>query len=221
MAIRGRERPFLEVLTELREEDPLVSAAIWDESYQAGDLVAEPDVLDAMLYTVVKGRVQLLGPGPRSRQIALATLGPGSLLGGGLLTGAANTRTRLLALSDCTLWVMPGTTARVLVERYPILAWGMLLTFGERLSQVEARMESLAYQRLPSQLAILLLELANGAPSVRGISHQGLACMLGTYRETVSAVLRKLKDAGMVSLGYREIELTDLTTLHVLAESGG
>jgi CRP/FNR family transcriptional regulator, cyclic AMP receptor protein len=220
MVTRGRQRSFLQVLVELREEDPLVAAAIQVEPYGAGHLIAEPDLLDSMLYTVVKGRIQLLCAGPKGRQIAFATLGAGSLFGGGLQAGGTGTPLRAMALTDCTLWVMRGARARALVPSYPVLTWGMLLTVGERLSQVEVRMESLAYRRLPAQLATLLIELANGTRCVRGISHQSMAYMLGTYRETVSAVLRKFKDAGLVSLGYREIELTDLATLQVVAECG-
>ena len=197
----------------------MLAEAIQVAPYQAGRLIAEPDVLDTMLYAVVKGRIQLLRSGPKGRQIALATLGPGSLFGGGLLERCPYAAMRATALTDCTLWVMSGPRARALVQSYPVLTWGMLLTVGERLSQVETRLEGLAYRRLPAQLAALLLDLSNGSRFVRGISHQGLAYMLGTYRETVSAALRQFKDAGLVSLGYRLIELTDMASLRGLAES--
>ncbi len=103
--------------------------------------------------------------------------------------------------------------------RYPVLSWGMLQTVGERLVQVENRMEEVAYKRLPERLAGLLLELSNGGRAIRGTSHQALADMLGTYRETISAILRGFKDAGLVELGYRKIELRDVRGLQAAAGS--
>jgi CRP/FNR family transcriptional regulator, cyclic AMP receptor protein len=220
MVTRARQRSFLQLLAELREEDPLIADAIEVEPYDAGRVIAEPALLDTMLYTVAKGRVQLMRTGPKGRQIAMATLGAGSVFGGALLAGCAGAPMRAVALTNCTLWAMRGPRACALAESHPVLTWGMLLTVGDRLSQVETRLEGFAYRRLPAQLAALLLELANGTRFVRGISHQGLAYMLGTYRETVSAVLRRFKDAGLVDLGYRNIELTDAASLRVVAESG-
>ena len=43
--------------------------------------------------------------------------------------------------------------------------------------------------------------------------------MLGTYRETVSAILRRFKAAGLVKLGYRKIELCDVGGLRAAAGS--
>ncbi|MCB0228263.1 MAG: winged helix-turn-helix domain-containing protein, partial [Anaerolineae bacterium] len=48
-------------------------------------------------------------------------------------------------------------------------------------------------------------------------SHQSLADMLGTYRETVSTILRGFKADGMVELGYRRISVTDPAALRALA----
>ncbi|MGH7792640.1 MAG: helix-turn-helix domain-containing protein, partial [Thermodesulfobacteriota bacterium] len=52
---------------------------------------------------------------------------------------------------------------------------------------------------------------------IRGVSHQSLADHLGTYRETVSAILRDFKRQGLVELGYRRIHLMDLETLQDIA----
>jgi CRP-like cAMP-binding protein len=107
-----------------------------------------------------------------------------------------------------------------MTERYPIIGWGMLQTFGRRLRQVEDRLEEVAYKKLPQRLAKLLLDLSNNndRTAIR-TSHQSLADMLGTYRETVSTILRGFKADGMVELGYRRIYVTDPDALQALARS--
>ena len=122
-------------------------------------------------------------------------------------------------MSDCTVWILPRADARLMTERYPILGWGLLQTFGKRLMQVESHLEDVAYKKLPERLAALLLELAEKNDTITGTSHQALADRLGTYRETVSAILRTFKREGWVDLGYRRIRLLDVAALEVAANS--
>lgn len=217
MVHRGKQRSVPEILIELREDDNEFRQAIVAQSFRAGQVVAEPEGLGRNLYTLMKGRVQLIREGPNGRRLALATLGPGSMFGEGALLGASDPCVKAVALTDCVVWMVPQPQAHALAMRYPVLSWGLLQTVGQRLVQVENRMEEVAYKRLPERLAGLLLELANGGRAIRGTSHQALADMLGTYRETISAILRSFKDDGLVELGYRKIELRDPRGLKLAA----
>ena len=142
---------------------------------------------------------------------------PAPCLARSRLLGSAEPGVKAVALTDCIVWMVPQPQAQALALRYPVLSWGLLQTIGQRLAQVENRMEEVAYKRLPERLAGLLLELANGGRAIRGTSHQSLADMLGTYRETISAILRGFKDDGLVELGYRKIELRDVPGLRMAA----
>jgi CRP/FNR family cyclic AMP-dependent transcriptional regulator len=217
MAPRGKQKSVPEVLIELREDDPEFKQTIVAHSFRAGQTVAEPENLSRNLFTMMKGRVQLIREGPNGRRLAMASLGPGAIFGEGALVGATDPCVKAVALTDCVIWMVPAPQAEALAFRYPILSWGLLQTVGQRLAQVENRMEEVAYRRLPERLAGLLLELANGGSLIRGTSHQSLADMLGTYRETISAILRGFKDDGLVDLGYRKIELRDPRGLKMAA----
>lgn len=217
MAFRSKQKSVAEALIELREDDVEFKKALVAHSFRAGQTVAEPDVLSRNLFTLMKGRVQLIREGANGRRLAIATLGPGAVFGEGALLGAVDWRVKAIALTDCIVWMVPAPQAEALAFRHPILSWGLLQTVGQRLAQVENHMEAVAYKRLPERLAALLLELANGGRQIRGTSHQSLADMLGTYRETISAILRSFKDEGLVELGYRKIELRDLAGLRMAA----
>jgi CRP/FNR family transcriptional regulator, cyclic AMP receptor protein len=219
MVYRGRQRSLPEILIELREDDAEFKQNICAQAFRSGQTVAEPDQLSQSLFTLMKGRVQLIREGPNGRRLAIATLNPGAMFGEGALLGDGDPTVKAVALTDCIVWMVPAPQAQELVLRYPVLSWGMLQTVGERLAQVENRMEEVAYKRLPERLASLLLELSNGGRFIKGTSHQALADMLGTYRETISAILRGFKDAGLVELGYRKIELRDLRGLKEAAGS--
>ncbi len=217
MVYRGKQRSVPEILIDLREDDPEFKQSLVAQSFRAGQVVAEPEALGRNLYTLMKGRVQLIREGPNGRRLAIATLGPGAMFGEGALLGGVDPSVKAVALTDCVAWMVPQLQAQTLALRYPVLSWGLLQTVGQRLAQVENRMEEVAYKRLPERLAGLLLELANGGKAIRGTSHQALADMLGTYRETISAILRGFKDDGLVELGYRKIELRDVRGLRMAA----
>ena len=219
MMYKGRRKTMPEILIELRKENSELRQAISARSFREGETVAGPDLLDRNLFTLVNGRVQLMRVGANGRRLAIATLGPGAMFGEGALLAGEDHFVRAVALTDCVVWVMPASQAQGLALRYPALSWGLLQMVGERLTQVEDRLEEVAYKRLPARLAGMLLELADGGHIVRGTSHQALADMLGTYRETISAILRNFKENGWVKLGYRRIELCDLPGLQ-LAASG-
>jgi CRP/FNR family transcriptional regulator, cyclic AMP receptor protein len=217
MVYHNKHKSVPEMLIELREDDTDFKQAITAHSFRAGQVLAEPHVLGRNLFTLMKGRAQLIREGPNGRRLAIATLGPGSMFGEGALLGATDPAVKAMALTDCVVWMVPAPQAQALALRYPLLSWGLLQTVGQRLAQVENRMEEVAYKRLPQRLAGLLLELSNGGRAIRGASHQALADMLGTYRETISAILRSFKDDGLVELGYRKIELRDVSGLRLAA----
>jgi CRP-like cAMP-binding protein len=54
--------------------------------------------------------------------------------------------------------------------------------------------------------------------TVHGLSHQELAERLGTYRETVSQVLGRFRDEGLVAVSPRQIELLDTEGVRAYAD---
>jgi CRP/FNR family cyclic AMP-dependent transcriptional regulator len=91
---------------------------------------------------------------------------------------------------------------------------------GQRVVEAENRLEQMAYSTIASRLAGLLLELGEDDPQdlVR-VTHQELADMLGTWRETISKTLQEFRRRGMVASGRRQLTLLDKEALQL--EAGG
>lgn len=221
MSATKRKTPLSQLIATATESDVDFQKAIVTRTYRTGDVIATPDDLASKVFILMNGRAQLVCQNKEGRRMMLSRLGPGAIFGdGAMITRDTAQATFAEALEETTIWVLPETAARTMTERYPIIGWGMLQTFGRRLRQVEDRLEEVAYKKLPQRLAKLLLDLSNS--SERGAirtSHQSLADMLGTYRETVSTILRGFKADGMVELGYRRIYVTDASALQALAGS--
>ncbi len=207
-----------QTLLDLSNDDPLFHRHMRIRSYRRGEIVADAESLQRQMFVLMKGSVYLVCTNNEGRRLVIATLEAGAVFGEGALTNPGEPNVFAEAAEDVTAWSIPATEARNMTIQYPILGWGMLQTYGRRLQQVENSLEDVAYKKLPERLASLLVELGEeNQGSIQGVSHQALADRLGTYRETVSAILRDFKRQALVTLGYRRIEIIDNETLKEIA----
>ncbi|MEZ4768373.1 MAG: Crp/Fnr family transcriptional regulator [Caldilineales bacterium] len=215
-----RKTPLSQLIANMTDGDNDFQNAVITRTIRAGETIATAEELGSKLFILMNGRAQLVTQNKEGRRMMMSKLGPGSIFGdGAMFNQEASSPVFAEALDDCTIWMLPETSARTMTERYPIIGWGMLQTFGRRLRQVEDRLEDVAYKKLPQRLAKLLLDLSSSDQAPIRTSHQSLADMLGTYRETVSTILRGFKADGMVELGYRRISVTDPVALRQLAST--
>jgi CRP/FNR family transcriptional regulator, cyclic AMP receptor protein len=202
----------------LKEEDPIFSNAIRAQHYERGQLVATADDLSKQMYVLMNGKVNMVCTNNEGRRLVIATLEAGAVFGEGAFDNPGGPNVFVEAVDQVSVWMVQAGEARNLTMQYPILGWGLLQTYGARLFQVENSLENVAYKKLPERLAALLIELADQETEmIKGVSHQSLADHLGTYRETVSAILRDFKRQGLVELGYRRISLIDTEILRDIA----
>ncbi len=85
--------------------------------------------------------------------------------------------------------------------------------FADRLADLMALTEAVAFQRLDQRLAHALL----GRGGTVTATHQQLADELGTVREIVSRLLSRFERAGWVRLGRERVDLLDAAALRALA----
>lgn len=87
--------------------------------------------------------------------------------------------------------------------------------FADRLADLMALTEAVAFQRLDQRLASLLL--GHGSSIHR--THQQLADELGTVREIVSRLLARFERNGWVRLGRERVDLLDPAALRAAAQA--
>lgn len=118
--------------------------------------------------------------------------------------GVTTRPTRLVVLSP------PGFDAWCTHEAFRRYVFGI---FAERLADLMALVEAVAFQRLDQRLAAALL----GHGAVVQASHQALADQLGTVREIVTRLLRQFERAGWIRVTRERTELLDAVALRKLA----
>ncbi len=189
-------------------------------SYRAGETVCEAEEMGRSVFLVASGRVQLYRTTRDGRRFVSATLGPGSMFGEDSLLGGEGPNTHAVALEPCTIWVMPQKQALEISSTDAMFGFGLMQAMGQRLMEAENRLEQMAYSTIASRLAALLLELGDNEPSnIVHATHQELADMLGTWRETVSKTLQDFRRRGWVASGRRRLTILNKEALQLEAGS--
>lgn len=166
---------------------------------------------------VLAGCVRVARGAPNGRSLELYRVTPGELcvvstsclFGSHPLTahGETTEATELVVLSPA------GFERWAAFEPFRRYVFGI---FADRLADLMALAEAVAFQRLDQRLAAALL----GHGGTLKLTHQALADELGTAREIVTRLLRRFEQQGWVRLGRERIELHDPAALRVLAAGG-
>ncbi|RME80221.1 MAG: Crp/Fnr family transcriptional regulator [Caldilineae bacterium] len=174
-----------------------------------------------ILYLVNSGRVQLYRISSEGKKLVLATLGGGAMFGEDVMWGEGRYHSEAQALTDCTLFLIHRHDLRRIIYRYPQIGWELLRVTHDRLKETESRLEEMAFKSVTSRVAATLLRQANGSGDEVRLTHQDLAEMTGTYRETTTLVLNELKSHGLIRLGRRRIRILNYEGLKSVAERAG
>ena len=208
------ERNVTRIFDRLVEQNKQVGESLIVRSFDAGETVCEAGEMARSLFLVASGRVQLYRTTRDGRRFVIATLGPGSMFGEESLLGGQGPNTSAVALEPCTIWEMPSQRAMEISSTDALFGFGLMQAMGQRVLEAENQLERMAYSTVSARLAALLLELGQDSPGyVIHVTHQELADMLGTWRETVSKTLQEFRRRGLIASGRRQLTLLDIEGL--------
>jgi CRP/FNR family transcriptional regulator, cyclic AMP receptor protein len=165
------------------------------------------------IYLLKSGRVKLYMLSEEGREITLAIMDPGDVFGETALVNPAARQVFAEALDDATVAVMGLADFEALVRGHPDVALKVTQAIGQQLIRTQRQVESLAFADVSTRLARFLLdqlsergEPRNGAGARRlplALTHQEMANLLGTTRETLTSTLNRFVDAGVVAVESR------------------
>lgn len=193
----------------------------------AGTIFYAPDDATEVLFILKMGRVRLYHLSPDGKALTTAILESGTIFGEMALLGQGLAGSYAEAMTPCVLCLMSREDVKTLLLGDPRIALRIVEVLGQRLIEAERRLSDFAFKSLPERLAALLLRLAqeprprlwgSGYLEVR-YTHEQLAEMVGTYRETVTKILNEFRAAGWVDLRRGRIVILDCAALAAIADA--
>jgi CRP-like cAMP-binding protein len=165
------------------------------------------------VFVLAAGRVKICHGTPDGKQSILAFIDPGELFGELAIFDSGLRDEYAETLEPSTVILIPGDAMQRLLLDHPVVSMNLTRIMGLRRKRIERRLKNLLYLSNRDRLTHLLLELAEryGATVPEGVrlriklSHQDLANVIGSTRETVTVVLGELQSEGLIAVGRRKI----------------
>ncbi len=191
---------------ELRE----VAHAAMMTTCPPGRIFYSPNERGEVLFILKKGHVQLYRMSDEGRKLVIATLGPGTIFGEMALTGLGMYDAFAEATEEALICILNRRDLEKLLVSQPKITVRLLDVMAKRLRETEDRLEQTLFHDVSSRLAALLLRLRNETGSdLIEMTHEELAEHLGVYRETVTAALNTLRKEDLISIGRKQVQLTN------------
>ncbi len=181
----------------------------------SGTVVAAAGTQVTAVHIVVDGELELMARTESGRATMAVVRSGGVIADIPLLLGApmpfdavASRDTQCIELSK-QRWTELLTTNASLALRW-------MASIARRLDDDRRRLVVVTSRPLIAQVAYLLLDLQEGDVGERRVarlSHTTIAHLLGSRRQSVTRVVRELRDRGLIQTGYGVVELLDLDGL--------
>lgn len=184
-----------------------------------GVIVFAGDPGDA-LFVVATGQVKVVRVSEDGREVILSVLGPGSFFGEMSLVDDKPRSAHVIAMEDSRMMVLLRRDFEAHVRQHPDVALGLLRELSRRLRRADHSIANLVLLDVNGRVADLLLRLAgeeDGTRITRRLTHQTIAQMIGTSRETVSRTMRQLVTGNIITTSRREIVLLNPAALQEAA----
>jgi len=207
------------------QEMAAIAAAAPMRQFAPGELLYSPPQPMETLFILKQGRVRIFRVSRDGRALTTAIITPGTIFGEMLLLGQQMHDNFAEALDKVTVCVMSRSDVQRLLLSDSRIAARISEILGNRVSQLERRLSDTVFKSVPQRIATTLCLLAGQEPRRllgRGIqiqlTHEQVAALAGTSRETTTKILNEYADQGMVHLGRGRITIADLPRL--AAEAG-
>ncbi len=193
--------------------------------YPRGEVILGLEPHPDLVYLVKAGRVKVVTRSPEGKEQVLALLDRGDIFGD-LAPAESPAPNRVEALDHAVVCTLQRTLFEDIIRSTPDIALKVIRILARRLRAAEQEIEDLALRNVPGRLSALLLRLAEayGLQNDRGIrlsfrlTHQDLAQMIGSTRETVTIIMSRFQDDGLIAVERRTLIILDCERLRAVAQ---
>jgi CRP-like cAMP-binding protein len=188
------------------------------------DVVYLPGDPSRSVYFVCGGRMKICKVTRDGKSLTLGYCGPGDMFGESCLIGITARTDMAEAVENAMIAEIERADFDRALTSNAALAAAVAKAVIARRHDLEHKLEALVFRDVSAKLAEQLLKLADeyGVDDARGklvamkITHQELANLIGSTRETVSLTLSQFKRRRLIVTDGRKVILSDLTALRAM-----
>ncbi len=187
------------------EDLAAIAQLLIERKFPKNKTIVEEGLPGDYMYVIREGRVKVTKLSGDGREKILELLDAGDFFGEMSLLDSAPRSASVKALTDVRILALARNDFLNVLRRSSDLALAVVQELTRRLRQVDEQASSLSFQRVKERTQGLLVRLAKEETEVDGcmatpaLTHQQIADMIGTSRETVTRAVKTLKEQGWLS----------------------
>lgn len=198
-----------------------------DRKFPRGGIVFAKGDSGDTLFIVKEGTVKLVSVSGRGAETILHILPPGAIFGEILYSEDRRAFTAV-AGKNSVVAALPKQTLEQLLSAIPAFSMSFIRMLSCRLAKVEKEYAGFGHTWSYHRLAKVLLQLAeeHGVRTQRGatlsirLTHEDLANLIGTTRETVTTQMGRFRRLGMVRREGKRLHLDVVRLVRFVQEDG-
>lgn len=171
-----------------------------------GTIILSPDKPMEALFFLKKGQIRLFRMNHHGKQFTVDILTSGNIFGETSTLSLTDDQVYAEAMTDTYLCMIERNDFEEFIERNPKIALKFINILSNRLKEVYSLSEKIALSDVKYRLIYLLLKLSektgrriNEWQTINmKLTHADIANMIGSTRETTSAILSQLKKDGLI-----------------------
>lgn len=183
-----------------------------------------PEDASKNIYLLKEGKVKISKISGDGKEIILAILHPGEVFGELAITGQDKREEIAEATEDTVICVVSVDDLKMMMEMNPKFNFQITKLIGFRLKKIQNRFESLIFKSSDERVISFIKELADdhgkailGNPDEKliqlHITHEDIAKLTATSRQTVTTVLNKLEKDQIITYDRKSIFVKKLSQL--------
>ncbi len=216
---------LLETLSEA-ERQSVSRRCAW-RRYKGGEQILDRDSASRDVFFIAEGDVRVVNYSASGRETAFADFSAGAHVGEISAIDGMTRSASVVAISACTVAILPGDQFIELIENHPVIAFRLLRHLTSIIRTNNERIAELSTIGAVQRVYRELLRLCEPDPSGEGSvvnplpTQQDFASRVGATRETVARALSQLMNTGVVKRHGRTLFIRDTDMLSFLASPDG
>ena len=194
--------------------------------FDKGEYIYLPEDVAAKIYFVEEGRIKIGSYSKNGKEIIREVLIAGHIFGELALFGEYRRSEFAQAMEYSRLCALPLDLSQYLMEKNPNFRSQILQLVGNRLMKTQKRLESLVFKDARSRIIEFLSNLGRENGQKLGyetlvpkfFTHQEIANLTGTSRQTVTTVLNNLRDLNLIYFNRKKLLIRDLDKLSEMVD---
>lgn len=207
--------PFLKSIP--KEALRLISSLMVTQRFEKKEYIYLPYNTNEQIYFIKHGNVEIGYLDESGRELSLDILSQGEVFGSILNKGRTTGFAR--ALSTTVVAILQKDDFEELLEKYPRFAYQILTLMGQRINSLENKLQNLVFSDVRTRICKLLYSLFKKSGDQRTgqikipLTHQDIANLVASSRETASLHLSDLKKSGVIAYERKRIRILSFPLL--------